>query len=549
MLVIRGAVSEVLTEARVAYGRRDWSAARDGFTVARAQGELGTPDLRALSDAAWWLGRNEEALAVSEQVYRRHVDDAQLPQAAMLALNIGFLWMLRGAGAIASGWFSRARRLLDDLPEGAAHGHLLFLDVEEALAGADLDGAIALARRMQAIARRFDDRSLAAAGLVYEGRALVRLGRVGAGVAMLDEAMLPVLAGEVEPDFAGNLYCQLMTVWHEIADLRRAREWTDATERWCEQFTSAVMFVGICRIHRVQVLEIQGEWNRAEREAVQVCAELADLNVYVVAEAHYQIGELRRLRGELAGAEDAYKRAHELGRDPQPGRALLRLAEGRVATASASIHTALDGASHDRFARARLLAAQVDIAVAAGDTDLAVGAADELDEIAALYGSSGFTAAARQARGAVLLAGGDPHGALPVLRDAYRCWHELDAPYLAARARTVLAQAYADLGDQDSAGLELDAADAVFARLGAADDLRRTAELRGLPALPDGLTAREAEVLACLASGRSNREIATALVISEKTVARHLSNIFTKLGVSSRTAAASYAYEHGLAHG
>jgi ATP/maltotriose-dependent transcriptional regulator MalT len=542
-------VSEVLRAARAAYERRDWAAACDGFTVARAQGELGTADLGALSDSAWWLGRNETSLALAEEVYRRHLSAGETRQAAKQALGLGFLWMLRGEGAIASGWFSRARRLLDDLPEGVEHGLALEMEVEEAMAGADFDRAITIARRIQDIARRFDDRSLGAAGLVCEGRALIRLGQLGEGLAVLDEAMLPVLAGEVTPDYAGNIYCQVMAVWHEIADLRRAREWTEATERWCTQFTSAVMFVGICRMHRVQILEVEGEWERAEQEAARVCTDLADLNVFVVAEAEYQIGEVRRLRGDLAGAEKAFKRAHELGRDPQPGWALLRLAEGRLDVASASIQSALDARVNDRFARARLLTAQVEIAVAAGNAGLAGRAADELEQIAKDYGSSGFGAAARQARGTVHLALAQPRDALPVLRDAYRRWHDLDAPYLAARVRTLLAQAYAGLGDDDSAALELDAAEAVFARLGAPADLRRTAELRGRTELPGGLTAREAEVLACLASGRSNREIAATLVISEKTVARHLSNIFTKLGITSRTAAASYAYEHGLARG
>ncbi len=540
---------ERLQAARAAYAQRDWAAARDGFAVARADRDLDTADLAALADAAWWLGRNDESLATSEVVYRRHVDGGAPGTAADVALGLGFLWMLRGQGSIASGWFSRAHRLLTDLPECPTHGMALFIDVEGALASGDLDGAMVLAGRIRGIADRFDDRALAAAGLVCEGRTLIRMGQVAAGVALLDEAMLPVLAGEVPPELAGNIYCQLMSEWHELADLRRAREWTAATERWCATFTSAAMFVGICRVHRVQLLQVAGEWLRAEQEASRACADLADLNVFAVGEAFYQIGEVRRLRNDLAGAEDAYRRAHELGQDPQPGRALLRLAEGRPDVALASIRTALDAESVDRFRRARLLTAQIDIALAAGALDVASAATDELETIATDFGSWGFITSARHARGAVLLALGRPSEALPVLRDAYRRWHDLDAPYLAAQVRTLLGQVYAALGDDDSAALELDAAGTVFTRLGAVADARRAAELNGRPDLPGGLTAREVEVLSCLAAGRSNRDIAAALVISEKTVARHLSNIFTKLGISSRTAAAAYAYEHGLARG
>jgi DNA-binding NarL/FixJ family response regulator len=305
-------------------------------------------------------------------------------------------------------------------------------------------------------------------------------------------------------------------------------------------------FMGICRVHRAQILQLQGDWDEAEREAVRVCRELAHFDVGTVAEAHYQLGEVYRLRGRLADAEDAYRRAHGLGRDPQPGLALLRLAQGRADAAATSIQTALTGEERNRLVRARLCAALVEIALAIREIGVAWQAGDELMEIAGVYGSSGFEATALQARGAILFAEGQTAAALQTLRAACHCWQRLNAPYETARVRVLLARLYDALDDRDAAALELDAAAAVFDRLGAELDVKRVAALRDRPLPPGDLTEREVEVLAEVAAGKSNREVAAALFISEKTVARHLANIFTKLAVSSRTAAAAYAIEHGL---
>lgn len=541
-------MSEVLQTARAAYARGEWDLAFDRLEAARAEGVTSAADLAALADAAWWLGRNDRSLAAFEEAYEQHLREGRVPEAAKLALDIGYLWLLRNEVAVGSGWLSRARRLLAALPECVVHGYVLcFDDINTAMANGDLAGAIALARRAQAIATRFHDQTLLALAISCEGVAVIQQGQVGAGLAVLDEAMLPVLAGAVSPEVAGTIYCKLMGVCVDLIDLLRARQWTDATQRWCEQLTSAVMFEGICRIHRVQLLEVQGDWTVAEREAQRVCVDLADMNLPVVAEAHYRIGEVRRLRDDLAAAEAAYKLAHQLGHDVQPGLALLRLAQGRGDAAAASIATALAGVPDDRFARARLLIAQVEVLIALGDLASAAVACAELEEIAAVYASPGLEAWARHSRGEVLVAQERFADALPLLRETCRRWRDLAAPYNTAKARVLLAQACAGLGDTDAAALELDAAEEVFARLGATADVRRVAELRGRPRLPGGLTEREAEVLACLAAGRSNREIAATLVISEKTVARHPSNIFTKLGLSSRTAVAAYAFEHGLA--
>jgi DNA-binding CsgD family transcriptional regulator len=372
---------------------------------------------------------------------------------------------------------------------------------------------------------------------------------VAAGFALLDEAMLLVTGGRVRPDFAGNLYCHMMSACHELGDVRRARAWTEATGRWLDALPAAVVFTGVCRVHRSQVHQLEGAWDRAEADAMRVTRDLARLNVATAAEAHYQVGELRRLRGDHVGAEAAYRRAHERGRDPQPGLALLRLAQGRADAAAASIRVALAAATQP-LERTPLLAAQVRIAARAADATLAAEAATELRAIATRWASDGLLAAAAHADGIAALIAGRPGAALAPLRDALRRWLELDAPYEVAAVRCDLAGAVESLGDREAAERERAAASAAFDALGARSDLEA---LRGgglgterAGPLPGGLTARELEVLRAVAAGRSNREVADALVLSEKTVARHLANIYDKLDVASRTEAAAFAYEHGL---
>jgi ATP/maltotriose-dependent transcriptional regulator MalT len=538
--------TSTLAAARTAFRQHRWDQAYAHFTTARTQVELAPDDLAALANAAWWLGHTDECLSLSEEVYRRYLHGARIPSAATLALTIGALCQLRGEHTVGSGWISRARRLLQDEPESPAHALLANLEVEQANTTGDYRRAWECARQVLAIGERFGDPDTTTLGLVGQGLALIRLGDVTSGTAILDEAMLTVLAGELTPDWTGNIYCQVMQVCHDLADLQRAQEWTAAAERWCAGFPTAVMFTGICRVHRVQLRQVRGDWPGAEQEAVRVCRDLAGMNVHAVAEAHYQLGDIRRMRDDLPGAEAAYTHAHELGRDPQPGLALLRLAQGRADTAAASIDAALCAEPDDRLTRSRLRAAQVEIALVVGDPDSAQAAADELEDIAARYHSPGLEATAAQARGSALLAQERPAEALPALREATRRWRALDAPYLAARVRLLAAQAYRALGDDDATALELDAAAGVFDALGASAASRQVAALRDGSSLPAGLTGREAEVLSLVAAGHSNRHIAESLVISDKTVARHLSNIYGKIGASSRTEAAGFAFTHRL---
>jgi DNA-binding NarL/FixJ family response regulator len=531
----------MLTEARAAFDRRDWTSARAGLRAAWEHGGLEAGDLSILADSAWWLGDLEEAVTAYEEAYRLYVDGGLPEQAATAALDIAVSLLFRGEEVGASGWLSRAQRLLRDRPESIAQGRLIYLlEVEAALNGPDLDSVVKGALKVQDIGRRQSASGLVALGVLGEGRARVRQGRTDEGMRLLDEAMVATVCDEVDLNAASTIYCHLIAACHELDDLHRMQVWTDALTRWCEQLPKALMFTGICRVHRAQLLLAQGTWEQAEKEATQVRTELSGIHVRGLGDAHYLIGEVHRLRGDLAGAEAAYRQAHEVGHEPQPGLALLRLAQGRTDAALASVRTALAGQRGSSPARARLHAAQVEIALAADELDTARAACDELDRATADYPNSGLEAAAVLARGRLAIAENRPDEALPVLRDAYRRWQELNAPYDAAKARLLLATAYRALGDEDAAALELDAATAVFTRLGAALESRRA------PEPPGRLTAREAEVLALVAEGRTNREVAAALVLSEKTVARHLSNIFTKLGLASRTAAAAYAFEHGI---
>ena len=539
---------ESLAAARSADRRRRWSAAHRQLEAVADRHDVNPDDLALLADSAWWLGRVDESIAAGQGAYHGFLEAARPRAAAMAAIGVAVNMLLRGDDAPGAGWIQRAGRLLGDQPECPEQGYLRYLvEVEGALDGPDLEGVGAAARAVADLGRRHRVPDLVAAGTVGEGRALVRLGRVPEGTALLDEAMVAVLAGELQPDWAGNVYCHMMAAYHELADANRAARWVAATGEWLATLPAAVVFTGICRVHRSQLLALTGDWARAEAEAAAVCVGLTGIHTAAAAEAHFQLAELRRLRGDRSAAAEEYGRAHALGRDPQPGLALLRLAEGNHAAAAAAIEAALVAHPHDALARARLRAAQVEVALARNDLPGARTAVDELEATAARYATSGLCGAATSAVGALRLAESRPADALPLLVEAARLWQGCRARYETARVRLLLARAYRALGDLESAARELDVADATFAELGAVPDRAAVATLRA-PArrLPGGLTGREVDVLACLARGRTNRQIAEALTISEKTVERHLTNIFTKLDVTSRTAAAGFAHEHGL---
>ena len=429
-----------LGAARNAFERRDFRTAYTTFRTVDDRGPLPPDDLVLLADSAWWLGRISEFLDVTERLHQAYLADGRVDLAALHALGIGGTWMMRGEYAQGSGWTNRGRRLLEGQPRGQGHGLLLYFDAQEALHEQRLDDATAAAKDLQELGPLLGDETFTAFGLLIEGMAEVRRGHLREGFALMDEAMLPVLANRVSVDWAGNIYCTIMAICYDVMDLGRAREWTRATERWLEGFSDAVMYLGICRAHRLQLNAVDGAWSEVEREAAEVERDLTDMNLQAVAETAYQLGETYRIRGLFDLADASYAKAAERGRDPQPGAALLRLATGDAEGAWSTICAAVSSAGPDPFACARLLRAQVEIGLAAGHLGAAAAAADRMDEIRQRYRTPGFAAWADLARGAVLLAEGSPADAERSLSDAAATYRRMAAPYDAATDRSAAGQ-------------------------------------------------------------------------------------------------------------
>ena len=486
------------------------------------------------AESVWLRGRTADALRLRAQAFDAFMAEARLADAAMSAVLLAILHMGRGEEPQALGWLGRAGDLANKIPGSRVHGYLLFLsEVEQNLRSGRTAAAVDGARQLRELGHRIGDPDLAALGLHAEGRGLVKAGNVVDGLKLIDEAMLGVSGGRLTSFMCGTLYCHTIAACHEVADVHRMSRWSEVADEWIDA-TSALVFGGLCAVHRAQLQLLRGEWDKAESTALSVVSLLDGSRIDYAAEAWYVVADCRRLRGDRS-ASDAYAEAHARGRDPQPGRALLQLRAGDAPGAAKAIKAAIAAAGSDPLRRAPLCAAAVDIFVAAGATDDARASAAELERTAATYPTSGLQAMEVTAQGSVLLSSGDAEGALPALRTACQRWLELAAPFEAARVCERLAEAYESFGDDASAAAELARAQATYRRLG----LRAAG-------LPDGLSRREAEVLALLAAGRSNREIAEALVISDRTVARHLTNTYRKIGVTSRTQAARYAINHGL---
>lgn len=526
-----------LALARQAHALKDWPTAVRHFDAV-ATGRLMTDDLAAYAEAVWWLGRVPDTLRLTAAACDALEADSRPAEAAWAAITMGLFHLSKGDEPQGMGWIGRAGRLLEDAPESPAHALLLHLtEVEPNLASGRPSAAVEAARRIQDLGRRLAQLDLVAVGLNGEGRALMRSGQVVDGLRLLDEAMVAVTDGRLSPFTSGTLYCHTIAACQEVADIHRMSRWTELAERWLATLPAAAAFGSMCRVHRAQLQLLRGKWDEAERAALQVAAGLDELRVDYAAEAWYVVAESRRLRCDLGAATGAYDEAHARGRDPQPGRALLQLQAGDAARAATSIRSAITAVGDDPLRRASLCAAAVEISVVAGRVEDASAAAAELAQTTATYPTSGLQAMAAGARGGVLLAEGQYEAALPVLRDACRRWLELGAEHDAAGVCVRLAEAYRALGDEGSAAGEMVRAESTYQRLG-------VPRPRAEP--PDGLTGRECEVLTLLADGSSNREIGEELFISDRTVARHLTNIFHKIDVSSRTQAARYAFEHGL---
>lgn len=508
---------------------------------------LAAEELEALADAAWMVCRLEESMVTRQQAYVRYLETRENRPAARVAWRLFWDHLYRGETVVAMGWLRRARRHLAAIPEEAEHGFVALADAELALNQGSLDQAEASAGNAVEVGDRHGAQGIVALGLTLQGRVLIAQGRHDEGCASLDEAMTLVVSGQLDDFFAGAVYCIVIAECREIADIGRGSEWTEAARAWCASLPVITPFHGTCRVHRGEILCLRGAWDEAEAEIRTAGDELAVFKPRSAAEAFVALGELCRRRGDYTGAEDAFRRAHGLGGDPQPGLALVRLAQGHAAAASTALGGALSDTSTPPMNRAQLLAAQVEVALTTGDIALAQAAAGELCSIADQLDRPAAHARAKLARGAVRLANQDAGGAMADLRAACTIWCDLGLPYEEAQTQLLIGAAAKQLGDEEGALLAIRAACAGFERLGARADLRRATAWLDRPPTPAGLTARELDVLRLLAAGKTNQQIAADLVISGHTAGRHVQNIYTKLGVSSRAAATAFAVEHHLA--
>lgn len=536
-----------LERARQSFAEQAWRDAYARLSAADRVDPLGAGDLELLATAAYMVGRHDEYLGHLERAHAAHLDAGDAMRACRCAFWVGINQAHRGESSLASGWLGRARRLLDaEGGDTVERGYLLLPTVFEHEADGEWDAAASAAGEAAAIGARFGDHDLVALAAHEQGHVLVRRGDLREGLALLDEVMVAVTSGELSPIVSGIVYCGVILACQDAHDVRRASEWTAALTRWCEAQTGLTAFTGRCLVHRAEIMQLGGAWAEALAEATRASERcLQAENAAAAGDACYRVGEIHRLLGDLPAAEEAYREASRHGCEPQPGLALLRLAEGRNEAAAAAIRRVVVETPVEPGRRAAVLPAFVEIMLAVGELDEARTASEELDRIAGGHDEGALGAMAAQAAGAVALGAGDPAGALPPLRRAGRLWSDLEAPYEAARVRELVGLACRALGDEDTAALELDAAAAAFEQLGAAADVARLRS-RSASVPHHGLTPRELEVLGHLAAGLTNKAIAAELVLSERTVDRHVSNIFVKLGVSSRAAATAHAYEHRL---
>jgi DNA-binding CsgD family transcriptional regulator len=551
-----GEPSELVQRGRACYERREWDDAFEALSLADQSSPLSAEDLHRLAWSAGLTARDDEMLATQERVYNALLEATQQLAAARAAFWLGFRLLARGEPARASGWLNRAQRLIElHAQDCVEQGYMLLPAGQRHINASEFAEAHDCAARAVSIGERFGERDLIAFARSLQGRALLAHGRIDPGLALLDEAMVAATSGELSPVVTGIIYCSSIASCHRIFALDRVREWTAGLSGFCAANPQLGLFTGHCLVHRAEALEMSGSWPEAveeARRAVQRC--VRDIERDAAGRAHYQQAEIHRLRGEFELAEAAYREASRSGFEPQPGLALLRLAEGDVG-AAASASRRMVGATRDPLARTRFLPAHVDIMLAAGDIEEARAASSELRATAAGFNTDVLAAIAARACGSVALADGNPHAVLDPVRRAFGVWQQLGAPYLAARLRVLIGLACVALGDVEGARLELECALEVFERLGARPDIAMVESMvarleasgtERAHAVDCRLTERELQVLRLIASGKTNKGIARELSLSEKTVDRHVSNIFAKTNVPSRAAATAFAYEHKL---
>jgi DNA-binding CsgD family transcriptional regulator len=519
-----------------------WADACELFAAADRSKPLHADDLERYAEAAQILGRGDEAIQLLRRAFNSRIAAGERDRAITSAFWLFQALIVNAEFSRASGWAAQVRRSVPDVN----HGWLLFTQAYFLIASAEFDQAAQLLARAAEDGSRRGETDLLAFATTVWGRALIKAGRLPEGLSRLDEAMVPVAELKTSPRATSMLYCSAIATCHEAREFGRAREWTHALGAWLDSLPRlGGAYFGNCRIYRAYLMCLRGSWQEALEEVAFVCDDLSgDYGQLVAGHAHYRLAEIHRLLGNPE-AEAGYRRAAELGGPTQPGLSLLRLTQGEVDKAVLGIRRAL-AETPAQLDRLDLLTAAVTIMLAAGDIDSARQATAELAGIAAVYPTAGVQAELAAARGAVALSEGDPAAALPLLRSASRGWREIDVPHAVATVSVLLGLACRAVGDEDAAQLELESARSTFVRLGARPDLQRAEELLRPAEVPGPLSAREIEVLRLVAAGKTNHAIATELFVSERTVHRHVSNIFDKLGVRSRAAAASYAIQHHL---
>ena len=534
---------QTLERGRQAFSRKAWTESYRLLDSADPDAPLEPDDLERLATAAYLMGRDDESERFRERAHQAFLERGDREGAARSAFLLAVGLQQRGALAPASGWFARAQSTLDEAHlDCVVRGYLLVPAAIQCIVRGDPARGHALFTQAAEIASQFGDRDLASLACNGRGRSLICLGQIREGVTLLDEAMAAVTAGDVSPILAGDIYCSVLEACQEIFDLRRAYEWTTSLARWCGTQPDLVRYRGECLLYRAEVMQWRGKWDDAAHDAETACELL--MSRPMAGAAFYRVGEIHRLRREFARAEGAYTRANERGRKPQPGLSLLRLAQGQIDAAAASIRGTLAD-TRARPTRAHILRAAVEILLAADDLDNARESATELSGMASVSGAPFLSAASAHATGAVLLSEGDIGAASALLRQAWELWRDLEMPYEEAQTCLLMAAVCARRGDNDGRRLELDAARKLLKHLNAETCLSSIEQPSGR-AMSQHVSAREVQVLRLLAAGKANRAIAEELFISEKTVARHVSNIFDKAGVSSRAGATAWAYQHNL---
>jgi DNA-binding NarL/FixJ family response regulator len=524
---------EILRAAREAHLRRDWQASYAGFAQAQESAPLAPGDLDALAVAAWRLGRCKESVRFAEQVFAEMVR-VEPAAAATKAVEVALAWLTRGDLNIGQGWMNRARRLLDGTTESPTHAYLAYLDAWIADLIGDADALAQKVAELRAMADRLDAPVVTTLGLVSEALVAIGESRVKDAFGLIDEAMLPVLADEVPIEWAGDIYCLVLHHCHRLADQPRMRAWTQSMTRWSEDIAASPTYGGLCEIYRLQLRAATDDYRTLEDKLSAASCNLEEVNTFAAAEGYYQLGEIRRLRGDLEGALAAFSRAREKGTDPQPGEALVRLQQGDSDAAWTALQMALGW--QDRIGRIRLLRTAVEVALARDCLEEAEALCRELESGATEFGTPGFRAWAAHARGALLVVSGEHNAALDALHKALREYRTQQCRYETAQVYEWMAKAHVALGEHQAADADTATAESIYRQL-RVEPVRKPAT----PS-PGGLTKREVDILTRIAGGATNKQVAEQVFLSEKTVRRHLANIYSKLGVSSRTAAVSWAY-------